>query len=60
MDTSMVTNLKKIHDYDLDLIDPLMYQKLIGSLKYPVNTRTHIFYAMNMLNQFLVETRHVH
>lgn len=60
MNTSMVTNLKKIHDCDPNLIEPFMYHKLIGSLYYLVNTRTKIFYAMNMLNQFLVETRPVH
>lgn len=55
MDTPMVTNLKKIHDYDFDLIDPSMYHKLIGFLNYLVNTRPDIRYDVNTLSQFLVE-----
>ena len=60
MDTPMVTNLKKIWDYDSDLIDPSMYHKLIGLSNYLVNTRYGIFYVVNILSQFLVEPQHVH
>jgi hypothetical protein len=41
MATPMETNLKKLSDStsDSDLVDPMMYRKLIGSLMYLVNTR---------------------
>ena len=37
-----------------------MYRKLIESLMYLVNTRPDICFAMNILNQFMVELRRVH
>ena len=47
MSTPMVTNLKKLHDSDtgLDLVDPIMYRPLIGSLMYMIHTRPDICYA---------------
>jgi hypothetical protein len=34
MSTTMVTNLRKLHDSDIgsDLVDPTMYRQLIGTL----------------------------
>jgi hypothetical protein len=42
---------KKINDDDLDEIDPHVYQQLIGSLMYLVNTKPDICYATNVLSQ---------
>ena len=52
--TPMVTNLRKLHDYDTgsDLVDPTMYRQLIGSLMYMVHTRTDICYAVIAMSQF--------
>jgi hypothetical protein len=36
--TPMVMDLKKMNDADLGEIDPHLYQQLIGSLMYLVNT----------------------
>lgn len=55
MDTPMVTNLKKIRDYNSAMIDPSMYHKLIGSLNYLVNTTPNMCHFVNMLSQLLVE-----
>lgn len=52
MATPMGTNLKKLRDFELDLVDPSMYRRLIGSLIYLVNTRLDICFAMNTLSQF--------
>jgi hypothetical protein len=60
MATPMVTNLKKLRDFDSDLVDPSMYRQLIGSLMYLVNTRSNIFVVVNMLSQFQVESIHEH
>jgi hypothetical protein len=57
METPMVTNLRKLRDSDYDLVDLSMYQHLIGSLMYFVNTRSDICFSMNMLNRFQVEPR---
>jgi hypothetical protein len=56
----METKLKLIVDTLLELIDATMYRQIIGSLMYLTNTRPDICFAMNTLNQFLVELRHVH
>jgi hypothetical protein len=42
------------------LIDATLYRQIIGSLMYLTNTRLDICFAMNALNKFLVEPRHVH
>jgi hypothetical protein len=52
MTIPMVTDLKKLRDYDFDPIDSSLYQKLIGSLMYLENTRSNICFSMNMLSQF--------
>jgi hypothetical protein len=56
MPTPMVMNLKKKNDDDSDEIDP----QLIGSLIYLVNTRVDICYAVNVLNQFMSQSRQTH
>ena len=62
MATPMVTNLKMLSDsaLDSDLVDPIMYKQLIGSLIHLVNTTLVIFFARSTLSQFMVELRHVH
>lgn len=52
MATSMVSNLKKLHDstFGLDLVDPMMYQKLIGSLMYMVHTKPDICFTVSDLS----------
>jgi len=60
--TPMEANLKKLHDSAIssDLVDLTMYQQLIGSQLYLVNTKSYIFYAVNALSQHMVELRQVH
>jgi hypothetical protein len=53
MPTPMVMDLKKMNDDDSDEIDP----QLIGSLMYLVNTRPDICYAVNVLSQFMSQSR---
>ena len=38
MSTPMITNRKKLHAYEGELVDPALYRQLIGSLMYLVNT----------------------
>jgi hypothetical protein len=42
MATPMVTDLRNLRDSDFDPVDSSMYQQLIGSLMYLVNTRSYI------------------
>lgn len=58
----MVTNLKKLSDSTSDsyLVNPTMYGKLIRSLMYKVNSMPNICFTVSTLNQFMVESRHVH
>ena len=60
MSTLMTMNLKKLSDVvvDSDLVDPTVYQQLVGSLMYLVNTRLDICFAVSTLGetQFHQET----
>jgi hypothetical protein len=60
MDTPMTTAIKKVRDSNSDPVDPSLYQQLIGSLMYLVNTRPDICFVVNTLSQFQVEPRHEH
>ena len=60
MSTPMITNWKKLHAFEIELVDPTLYRQLIGSLMYLVNTRPDICFTMNFLSQFMVEPRRVH
>jgi hypothetical protein len=60
--TPMVMDLKKMNEAStyLGKIDPHLYRKLIGSLMYLVNTRPDICYAVNVLSQFMSQSRQTH
>jgi hypothetical protein len=62
MATPMIKILKKMSDSTsyLDLVDPIMYRKSIGSLMYLINTKPNIFFVVSALSQFMVESRHLH
>jgi hypothetical protein len=62
MPTPMVMDLEKMNDASSDSgeIDPHLYRQLIGSLMYLVNTRPDICYAMNVLSQFMSQSRQTH
>eukprot|EP00253_Pinus_taeda_P020361 PITA_20361 len=60
MATPMITNWKKIDVSEDKDVDPTLYRQLIGSLMYLVNTRPNICYAVNTLNQFMVEPKRAH
>jgi hypothetical protein len=60
MTTPMITNWKKLHASELQLVDSSLYRQLNGSLMYLVNTRPDICFAVNTLSQFMVEPRRVH
>jgi hypothetical protein len=62
MATPMISNLKKLQDHvtGSDLEDPPLYRQIIGSLMYLVHTRPDICYAVNALNQFMCEPKHIH
>jgi hypothetical protein len=50
MTTPMITNWKKLHAFDSQLVDSTLYRQLIGSLIYLVNTRPDICFAVNTLS----------
>jgi hypothetical protein len=60
MATPMITNWKKLHASDSELVNPTLYRQLIGSLMYLVNTRPDICFTVNTLSQFMMEPRRVH
>ena len=60
MSTPMVTKWKKLSASDSQLVDATVYRQLIGSLMYLVNTKPDICFAVNTLNQYMVEPRSVH
>eukprot|EP00253_Pinus_taeda_P032085 PITA_32085 len=60
MATPMITNLKKLRSSDSSLVDSTTYRKLVGSLIYLVNTKSDIYFAVNILSQFQLEPHHDH
>ena len=52
MATPMVTNLKKLTESasDSNLVDPMMYKRLIGSLMYLVNIGPDICFTVSSLS----------
>eukprot|EP00253_Pinus_taeda_P027580 PITA_27580 len=60
MSTPMITNWKKLHTSDSELVDPTLYRRLTGKLMYLVNTRPDICFAINTMSQFMCEPRGVH
>ena len=60
MSTPKVTNWKKLHASEGELVDPTLYRQLIRSLMYLVNSRSDLCFAMNTLSKFMVEPRRVH
>eukprot|EP00253_Pinus_taeda_P015783 PITA_15783 len=57
--TPMITNWKKLHTSDSELVDPNLYRQLIGCLMYLVNTRPDISFAVNTMSQFMCEPKRV-
>jgi hypothetical protein len=62
MPTPMVMDLNKMNEASTDSgeIDPHLYEQLIGSLMYLVNTIPDIYYALNVLSQFMSQLRQIH
>lgn len=60
MSTPMITNWKKVHASESELVDLMIYRQLIGSLVYLVNTRPNICFVVNTLSQFMVKPTRVH
>ena len=60
MTTPMASNLKLLSDASSEAVDATMYRQMIESLMYLTNTRPYIFFVVNTLSQFLIDSRHVH
>ena len=60
MTKPMASNLKLLSDASSESVDSTMYHQMIGPFMYLMNTRPDIFFAMNILSQFLIDLRHVH
>eukprot|EP00253_Pinus_taeda_P006876 PITA_06876 len=60
MSTPMITNWKKLHTSDSELVDPTLYRQMIGKLMYLVNTLPDICFPVNTMSQFMCEPRRVH
>ena len=60
MSTPMITNWKKLHASEGELVDRTLYRQVIGSLMYLVNTIIDMSFAVNTLSQFIMELKRVH
>ena len=54
MDTPLPRNWRKEDAKSAEVVDATVYQQLVGSLMYLVNTRPDICYAVNQLSQPMV------
>jgi hypothetical protein len=52
MATPIVKDMRKLRDYDSDLVDSSLYRQLIVSLMYLLNTRPDICFVVNTLSHF--------
>ena len=50
MSTPMVSNWKKIHASEGELVDPTLYRQLVGSFMYMVNSRLDICFAVKNIS----------
>jgi len=60
MCTRMITNWRKVDAFKEKDLDPTIYRQLIVCHMYLVNTRADISFAINTLNQFMIEPKRVH
>ena len=60
MATPMTSNLKLLSDASSEMVDATMYHQMICSLMCLMNTRPDTCFAVNDLNQFLIDPRHAH
>eukprot|EP00253_Pinus_taeda_P010125 PITA_10125 len=60
MSTPMITNWKKLHTSDSELVYPTLYRQLINCLMYLLNTQPDICFAVNTMSQFICEPRRMH
>jgi hypothetical protein len=54
MDTPLLGNWRKEDATSGEVVDAIVYRRLVGSLMYLVNTRSNICYAVNHLSQAMV------
>ena len=50
MSTPMITNWKKLHASEGELVDPTLFRQPIGSLMYLVNTKPDMSFAVKTLS----------
>ena len=55
METPLVGNWRKEDDTSGDVVASTIYQQLVGSLMYLVNTRPDLCFAVNQLSQAMVQ-----
>eukprot|EP00253_Pinus_taeda_P014831 PITA_14831 len=60
MSTPMITNWKKLHASNSELVDSTLYEQLIGCSMYLVNTQPNLCFAVNSMSQFMCEPKRVH
>ena len=60
--TLMELNFKKLCGsvVGLELGNPIEYRHLIGALRFLVNSRPNICFAVNTMSQYMVEPHHIH
>ncbi|XP_024640654.1 uncharacterized mitochondrial protein AtMg00810-like [Medicago truncatula] len=53
-------NLKLVINEDEELVDPTLFKKMVGSLRYLCNIRRDIAYAHGIISRFMSEPRTSH
>ncbi|PNX56485.1 hypothetical protein L195_g058229, partial [Trifolium pratense] len=58
--TPMETNLKLEKNESEDAVDPTMFKKIVGSLRYLCNSRPDICFAVGLISRFMEDPRQSH
>ena len=60
VDTPVEVNVKRQQEYGDPIPNPSLYRRLVGSLVYLTITRPDISYAVNLVNKFMTNPKHLH
>jgi negative regulator of replication initiation len=53
------TNVKLVMNEEEEIVDPTLFKKIVGSLRYLCNSRPNIAYAVGIISRFMSEQEYL-